>query len=55
MALDPFGHHLEVEVVRQVDHRVHQLAVLLAHLHFGDKAAIDLEQGDRQAVQVHEG
>jgi hypothetical protein len=40
--------------VRQVDHRVHQLAVLFALLHAADEALVDLQQGDRQAVEVHE-
>ena len=40
--------------MRQVDHRVDQLAVFFAQLHTTDKTAVDLEQGDRQAVQVHE-
>lgn len=49
-----FGHHLQVEVVGQVDHGVHQLAVLFTLLHAANEALVDLEQGDRQAVEVHE-
>ena len=53
--LDAFGHHFQVEVVRQVDHRAHQLAVLGTILHAADEALVDLQQGDGQAVEVDEG
>src|SRR3990167_3330442 len=46
--------HLQIEVVRQVDHRPHQLAIFRALAHAADKALVDLQQGDRQAVEVHE-
>ncbi|MNJ82183.1 hypothetical protein D3C77_814050 [compost metagenome] len=51
----PFGHHLEVEIMRQVDHGVDQLAVLLTLFHATNKTAIDLEQGNRQTIEVDEG
>ena len=51
---DAFGDHFQAEVVRQVDHGVHQLAVFFAQLHAADKAFVDLEQRNRQAVEVHE-
>jgi len=53
-AFHAFGHHFELEVVGQVDHGVDQLAIFLAQLHAGDEALVDLEQLDRQAVEVDE-
>ncbi len=53
--LDAFGDHFQVQVVRQVDHGPYQLQVFRAHVHAADETLVDLQQGDRQAVEVHEG
>ena len=48
-----FGNHFQFQVVRQVDHGMHQLAVLFAAFHAAHKAFVDLEQRYGQAVEVH--
>ena len=52
---DALRDHFQLEVVRQVDHGRHQLAVFFATFHTANEAFINLEQGDRQAVEVHKG
>ncbi|MNE82396.1 hypothetical protein D3C80_1791170 [compost metagenome] len=50
-----FTDHLQIEVVGQIDHRADQLTTLRALVHVADETLVDLQQGNRQAAEVHEG
>ena len=52
--LDALGHHLEVEVVPEVDRRLHdrRVARVLRHVH--DERLVDLDGVDRQLLEVGE-
>ena len=51
-ALHAFGDHLASKGVRQVNHAAQNGQVIRVVQHVGDKALVNFEQRDRQALQV---